>query len=79
MLVAISSSGNSPNIISAIEAAIDRRGDILSFTGFGSDNVARRISTHSVYVPCGQYGIVESIHNLMLQQVVDEMGERKSV
>ena len=32
-----------------------------------------------MYVPSEKYGIVESIHNLMLQQVVDMIMERDGV
>ena len=71
LLCVISSSGNSPNIVKAIESARKKGGYVMSFTGFRSDNKARATSDISVYVPCEKYGIVESIHNLMLQQVVD--------
>ena len=33
----------------------------------------------NVYVPCRKYGIVESIHNLILQQIVDLIMERDGV
>jgi len=78
VLIAISSSGNSPNIIAAIEAAKAREIKVVSFTGFSSDNQARQKADISVYVPCNEYGIVESIHNLILQQIVDMILERDS-
>ena len=33
----------------------------------------------SVYVPVEKYGMAESIHNLILQQVVDTIMERDGV
>lgn len=76
LLVAISSSGNSSNIIRAIDTASEIGGEIITFTGFGSDNKARGKGDMNVYLPCSKYGIVESVHNLMLQQVVDVLMER---
>ena len=73
ILVAISSSGNSQNIINAIEVVKQKGGVTISLTGFGRTNKARQISDYSIYVPSNEYGIVESIHNLILQQIVDEI------
>ena len=46
-------------------------GKVVTFTGFKPDNRARGMGDLNVYVPCEAYGIVESVHNLILQQVVD--------
>lgn len=73
MLVAISSSGNSPNILRAAEAVRAIGGFIVTFTGFAADNRLRKLGDRNLYVPCGEYGIVESIHNQILQQAVDEI------
>lgn len=73
VLVAISSSGNSPNILRAAEAVRAIGGFIVTFTGFAADNRLRKLGDRNLYVPCGEYGIVESIHNQILQQVVDEI------
>ena len=73
VLVAISSSGNSPNILRAAEAVQTVGGTIITFTGFKSDNCLRAMGHRNLYVPSMEYGIVESIHNQILQQVVDEI------
>lgn len=73
VLVAISSSGNSPNILRAAEAVQAVGGTIITFTGFKSDNCLRAMGHRNLYVPSMEYGIVESIHNQILQQVVDEI------
>lgn len=79
LVVAISSSGNSKNICNAINVARDRNAEIITFTGFRSDNYAKEAGHINVYVPCEKYGIVESIHNLVLQQIVDLIMERDGV
>lgn len=79
LLVAISSSGNSANIINAIETARMKGVDVITFTGFEANNKAKQLGDVNVYVPCRKYGIVESIHNLMLQQVVDLIMDRDGI
>lgn len=76
LAVAVSSSGNSPNIIRAIQTAKSKGADVITFTGFSEDNQAKKMGDVNVYVPCHKYGIVESIHNLILQQIVDMILER---
>lgn len=79
LVVAISSSGDSQNIINAIMVAKEKKAEVMTFTGFLPDNRARRLADISLYVPCGKYGMVESIHNLILQQIVDLIMERDGV
>lgn len=79
LLVAISSSGNSRNIINAIETARGKKAAVITFTGFEPDNKVKQLGDFNVYVPCKKYGIVESIHNLILQQIVDLIMERDGV
>lgn len=79
LLVAISSSGNSPNIINAIQAAKQKHATVVTFTGFEPDNQVRKMGNVNVYVPCVKYGIVESIHNMMLQQLVDMLADTEGM
>lgn len=79
LIVAISSSGNSKNIINAVETAKSKKAEIITFTGFEEDNQLKQLGDINVYVPCKKYGIVESIHNLILQQIVDMIMERDGV
>lgn len=75
MLVAISSSGNSSNIVKGITAALDRNMKVVTFSGFETHNAIRQMGNYNVYVPCKQYGIVESIHGMLLQAIVDMVSE----
>ena len=76
MLIAISSSGMSANIVKAIKAAHDKKVKVMSFTGFDESNICRSNADISLYVPSHKYGIVESIHNLILQEIVDRINEK---
>lgn len=77
MLFAISSSGCSENILRAVHVARDMNCHIVTLSGFAPDNPLRKLGDCNIYVPCDSYGIVESIHQLILQQVVDELIDRQ--
>lgn len=76
LLVAISSSGNSENIINAVNVAKKKGCKIVTLSGFKPDNALRKMGDINIYVPSMEYGIVESIHNIILQQIVDELMEQ---
>jgi D-sedoheptulose 7-phosphate isomerase len=76
ILVGISSSGNSMNIVNAIEEAKRKGMKVITLSGFRSDNKIRQMGDINVYVAREHYGIVESVHVTMLQQVVDVLLER---
>lgn len=76
LLVAISSSGNSQNIVNALEIAKKKNVTILTLSGFSRNNKIIKMGKYNIHVPVKHYGIVESIHNLILQQIVDAILER---
>ncbi|HLD98929.1 MAG TPA: SIS domain-containing protein [Bdellovibrionota bacterium] len=63
MLLAISASGNSANILVAADWMKKRGGKVLSFVGF-SGGMLKEISDVSVHVKCekGEFGPVEDAH-----------------
>jgi D-sedoheptulose 7-phosphate isomerase len=61
VLMTISSSGNSPNIIKAIECANAGGLSTIALTGFDGGK-ARRLAQVSLHVDIGNYGVVEDIH-----------------
>ena len=77
VLVAISSSGNSPNVVNAVRAAKAKSCTVITLSGFREDNALRKLGDYNLYVPSMEYGIVESVHNAVLQQMVDVLKERK--
>jgi D-sedoheptulose 7-phosphate isomerase len=78
LLIAISGSGNSPNILRAVEWA--NRHGIKTFgcTGFGGGKL-RTLAQHSFHVPLEDMGIVESIHLTAFHWVVDNLHARISL
>lgn len=63
LIVAISASGNSPNVIKAIEYAKRRNGITIGLTGFDGGKLNKCVD-YAVHVPTekGEYGPVEDIH-----------------
>ena len=64
VLVAISASGNSPNIIAAVEAARQIGVTVLALTGFGGGKLAKMADV-SLVVPSDGYGPVEDVHMIL--------------
>ena len=62
LLLAVSSSGKSENILRAVRAALDRGCQVITFSGFGPDNPLRRMGELNFYVSSDVYGHVETSH-----------------
>lgn len=71
LLIAISSSGNSPNILNAVEAARQRQASVITLSGFKPDNKLRRIGDVNFYVPKEHYGFVEISHLAICHALLD--------
>ena len=75
LLIAISSSGNSPNILAGVAAARARDCGIITFSGFSEDNGLRRTGDINFYVRSSEYGFVEVAHLSLSHAILDlDMG-----
>jgi D-sedoheptulose 7-phosphate isomerase len=75
LLIAISSSGNSPNILAGVAAARARDCGIITFSGFSEDNDLRRTGDINFYVRSSEYGLVEVAHLSLSHAILDlDMG-----
>jgi D-sedoheptulose 7-phosphate isomerase len=75
MLIAISSSGNSPNIVRALEVARGLGVATVTLTGMRADNKARALGDLNFYVPLSRYGWAESAHQVVLHYWFDQYQE----
>jgi len=75
LLIAISGSGNSPNILRAVEWANRRGLTTFGCTGFGGGKL-RTLAQKGLHVPLDDMGIVESIHLAAFHWVVDDLHRR---
>jgi len=71
MLVAISSSGNSQNILNAVLEAKKRGCWVMTLSGFTPDNLLRNLGDMNVYVPSSEYGFVEITHLAVCHAMLD--------
>jgi len=67
VVIAISSSGNSPNIIKAVEIAKKRKVPVIGLSGFDGGKL-NELSDAKILIPTskGEYEIVESTHDTVM-------------
>jgi D-sedoheptulose 7-phosphate isomerase len=75
LLIAISGSGNSPNILRAVEWANRHGLTTFGCTGFSGGKL-RPLAHQGLHVPLDDMGIVESIHLTAFHWVVDDLHRR---
>lgn len=78
VLVAISSSGKSKNILNAVDAAVKKGCFVITLSGFSKDNPLREKGNINFYVPSVSYGFVELAHSIICHYVADELGAKKN-
>ena len=78
LLVAISGSGNSPNILRAVDWAKVKGMKTFGCTGFSGGKL-RTSADAGLHVPLDDMGIVESIHLTAFHWVVDDLYRRISM
>jgi len=73
LLVSVSSSGKSPNIINATKYAQSQGANIITLSGFGKDNPLSQMGKINFYIPENSYGIVECYHQVILHVILDNL------
>jgi D-sedoheptulose 7-phosphate isomerase len=76
VLIAISSSGNSPNIVNAAKRAKELGLFVAGFTGFKGGKL-REIADASIHVPISNYGIVEDTHQSVMHVIAQYIACRR--
>lgn len=77
LLVAISSSGNSNNILGAVHAAKEKGMNVISLSGFKPDNKLRGLGHVNFFLEIENYGVVECFHQVILHAMLDEYAALK--
>ena len=72
LVITISSSGNSPNIVSVLNYCNGNNIKSLALSGLKNDNKSISLADFSIYVPMKTYGMVECIHQIFLHLILDE-------
>ena len=71
LLIAISSSGKSANILNGVEAARARGCAVITLSGFDPDNPLRVKGDVNFYVSSSEYGLVEISHMAICHAILD--------
>jgi D-sedoheptulose 7-phosphate isomerase len=75
LIVTISSSGNSGNVIGALNYCKDLGIKTLALSGLKPNNKSVELAHYSIYVPRKTYGIVECSHQIFLHLWLDNYME----
>jgi D-sedoheptulose 7-phosphate isomerase len=78
LVISISSSGNSPNIVCALEASRELGIETVTLSGMRPDNRSRALGRLNFYVPLPRYGWVESAHQIAVHYWLDQYLSRHS-
>ena len=76
LVIAISSSGNSPNIIMAVEFAKSIKVPVIGISGFDGGRL-NELADAKIFIstPRGKYGVVESTHSYILHLMTEYFKE----
>ena len=75
VVIGISASGNSPNVVRALEFARTAGMVSVAMTGF-SGGTLMEIADHSVHVPVEDYGMAENMHMIIVHIIVTQTTSR---
>lgn len=71
ILIAISSSGKSENILAGVNAAREKRCRIITLSGFDENNPLSLLGDLNFFVPDHKYGPVEIVHQFICHCILD--------
>jgi D-sedoheptulose 7-phosphate isomerase len=73
IVIIISSSGKSKNLIEAAKFCKKNKIQLFTFTGFSKSNPLRKMGSINLWVNSRAYNIVENIHQIWLLSIVDRI------
>ena len=71
LIIIISSSGKSPNLVNAAKFCNENNYDLITFTGFDKNNDVSKLGKINFYVNSHEYNYVEMTHHIILVSIVD--------
>lgn len=77
ILIAISSSGASANILRAVKTARSKGVKVITLTGFSKYNPLRKSGDMNFYVPADRYSHVEVMHHSLCHYLLDMVADKK--
>jgi D-sedoheptulose 7-phosphate isomerase len=77
LVLAISGSGNSPNILKAVDWANENGLTTVGITGFSGGKL-KDLAQHNLHAPVDDMGVVESLHSVVFHWIIDDLYRRFS-
>lgn len=77
LLICISSSGQSKNIINGVKFAKKKGCKVITLTGFNKNNQVRKIGFINLWLDSKNYNIIEMTHHIWLLSIVDYLAKSK--
>lgn len=74
LLIAISASGNSPNVVNAAQYARDNGGKVVALVGFKGGKL-KDLADVAVHIGISDYGVVEDCHLMLDHMFVEALRE----
>ena len=71
LMLAISSSGKSENILRSVQEARNKYCNIITFSGFKEDNPLRSMGDLNFYINSKSYGYIETAHSILAHSLTD--------
>ena len=78
IVIGISASGNSPNVLKAMELAQQHQATRIGFTGFTGGKLGQIVDLH-IHIPNNNYGQVEDIHLMLEHMAVNALQDRVKI
>jgi len=76
IVVAISGSGNSKNILNAVDSASKSGAITIGFLGFNGGKLKEKVD-HYIHVPSNHYGRIEDLHLVLAHLISSYLTEMK--
>ncbi len=73
MLILISSSGNSKNIINAAKISKKLKLNLITLSGFSKRNQLQNKGSVNFHVDSNNYNVIESVHLIILLQIIENL------
>jgi D-sedoheptulose 7-phosphate isomerase len=77
ILIAISSSGKSDNIINSVNYVKGRKGKCITLTGFQKGNPLSNLGDINFHLDVNDYGVVEIFHEVIIHSIIDTLANNR--
>ena len=77
VIILISSSGKSKNIINAAKYAKKNNIYLVTLTGFKKNNPVSKLGNQNLWINSTEYNVIEMVHHIWLLSIVDLIQTKK--